>query len=221
MPKQTGEPLKIRPQRSHYPEDQQPTEDDVINALRDLVEALDGADISYVLMGGVGAVAMARPRTTDDLDIFVVPDDAPRVLDVLEGAGFATEVHDPTWLFKAFKHGVLVDVIFRSSGDIYLDPEMLERAEVREFKGVPVPVIAPEDLLVIKAIAAREDSPHHWYDALAVVSRGGLDWEYLASRALTSGPRRVLSLLLYADSNDQAVPASVIRSLVDELYPSS
>src|SRR5918997_2169327 len=181
---------------SHYPEDQQPSEEQVLEALRDLVEALDDGDISYVLMGGVGAVTVARPRITDDLDIFVVPEDARRVLDTLGAAGFDTEITDPTWLFKGFKYGVLVDVIFRSSGDVYLDPEMLERAEVREFKGVPVPVIAPEDLLVIKAVASREDSPHHWYDALAIVARGELDWKYLTSRALKCGPRRVLSLLL-------------------------
>jgi predicted nucleotidyltransferase len=217
----SGTPSRARPVRSHYPENQRPTEDEVIGALRDLVAALDTADISYVLMGGVGAVTVARPRITDDLDIFVAPDDAQRVLDVLEAAGFATEVSDPTWLYKGFKYGVLVDVIFRSAGDVYLDREMLERAEVREFKGVPVPVIAPEDLLVIKAVAAREDSPHHWYDALAIVARGRLDWEYLANRALTSGPRRVLSLLLYAESNDLAVPATVIRALVDEIYPPS
>jgi predicted nucleotidyltransferase len=204
---------------SHYPNDWKPEEVDVLAALRDLVAALEGEDISYVLMGGVGAVTVARPRITDDLDIFVVPEDARRVLEVLGSAGFATEITDPTWLFKAFKYGVLVDVIFRSAGDVYLDRQMLERAKVRDFKGVPVPVIAPEDLLVIKAVAAKENSPHHWYDALAIVARGRLDWDYLTSRALASGPRRVLSLLLYAESNDMAVPASVIRNLVDEIYP--
>jgi hypothetical protein len=204
---------------SHYPNDQKPQEADVLAALRDLVAALEGEEIPYVLMGGVGTVTVARPRITDDLDIFVGPEDAPRVVAALGAAGFATEVADPTWLYKGFKYGVLVDVIFRSAGDVYLDRQMLERARVRDFKGVPVPVISPEDLLVIKAVAARENSPHHWYDALAIVARGRLDWTYLTSRALASGPRRVLSLLLYAESNDMAVPGSVIRDLVDQIYP--
>ena len=29
------------------------------------------------------------------------------------------------WLYKAWKDGVLVDVIFRSSGEVYLDDEMV------------------------------------------------------------------------------------------------
>jgi predicted nucleotidyltransferase len=43
---------------------------------------------------------------------------------------------------------VLVDVIFRSIGDIYVDAEMLERAEMREFKGSRLRMITPEDLLL-------------------------------------------------------------------------
>jgi hypothetical protein len=97
---------------------------------------------------------------------------------------------------------------------------MLARAEIREFKGTTFPVISPEDLLVIKAVAASEHSPHHWFDALAVIARCEIDWEYVVSRARTAGPRRVLSLLLYAESNDQAIPIEPIRDLLGQLYPS-
>lgn len=53
----------------------------------------------------------------------------------------------------------------------------------------------------------------HWHDALALRSRRDLDWQYLPRRA-RHGPRRVLSLLLDAQSNDLPVPAKVI----DDLY---
>lgn len=55
-----------------------------------------------------------------------------RALHALEQAGFATEERDPRWLFKGWKYDVLVDVIFRSWGDVYLDDEMLERARDRD-----------------------------------------------------------------------------------------
>jgi predicted nucleotidyltransferase len=205
---------------SHYDEGHEPTAEAFQQALHDVIQTLEGTDVHYLLMGGVGTAAMARPRTTDDIDLFVTPEDAPRALEMLADAGFDTKVHDPIWLYKAFKNGVLVDVIFRSVGDIYLDEQMLARAEIREFKGTTFPVISPEDLLVIKAVAASEHSPHHWFDALAVIARCEIDWEYVVSRARTAGPRRVLSLLLYAESNDQAIPIEPIRDLLGQLYPS-
>jgi predicted nucleotidyltransferase len=205
---------------SHYDAGNEPSAEDFQQTLHDVIQTLEGKDVRYLLMGGVGTAAMARPRTTDDIDLFVTPEDASRVLEMLDAAGFETKVHDPIWLYKAFRRGVLVDVIFRSVGDIYLDDQMLARAEIREFKGTKFPVIAPEDLLVIKAVAASEHSPHHWFDALAVIARCEIDWDYVVTRARTAGPRRVLSLLLYAESNDQAIPFGPIRDLLAQLYPS-
>ena len=57
-----------------------------------------------------------------------------------------------------------------------------------------------------------EYSPRHWHDALALIVACDLDWDYLARRA-RHGPRRVLSLLLYAQSNDLPVPARVVQDL--------
>lgn len=203
----------------HYPDGAEPDDEQIVHALRDVVAALDRTDVAYLLMGGVGAQTFARPRGTDDIDVFVRSEDTQRVRDVLAEDDFETEETDPTWLSKAWKHGVLVDIISRSKGDIYLDDEMMARASTCVFKGITVPVISPEDLLVIKAVATAEHSVHHWYDALALVSRASLDWEYVERRALKAGPRRVLSLLLYAESNDLAVPAQIVESLFTAVHP--
>ncbi|HKH04815.1 MAG TPA: nucleotidyltransferase [Acidimicrobiales bacterium] len=204
---------------SHYPEGEEPTDEDLQATFADTVEALAAAEVPYLLIGGLSASAFARPRITDDIDVFVRPDMARKVLHALAAAGFETEETDDRWLFKAFKRGVLVDVIFRSSGDVYLDDEMLERADMQEHWGVTAPLISPEDLLVIKAVATTEHGSHHWYDALAVIARCPLDWAYLMRRARQAGPRRVLSLLLYAESNDLAVPAEVIEALFEVVHP--
>lgn len=184
-----------------------------------VVRELQGAGIPYVLMGGVASATVGRPRVTRDIDVFVRPEDARHVLDVLAKAGFETEERFPHWLYKGWKDGILVDVIFRSSGDIYLDDEMLERSTEGEYKGSRFRLIPPEDLLVIKAIVHDEHMPRHWHDALGIVAADELDWEYLLRRA-RHGARRVLSLLLYAQSNDLLVPASVLRQLfatIDEV----
>lgn len=196
-------------------------DDDVfLGVLADAIRALDGPKIGYVLMGGIGSAAHGRPRWTHDIDFFVRPEQARPALDALRSAGFDTQETDPHWLYKGLKKDVLVDIIFRSKGDVYLDDEMIARSVPGDFKGVAVKTIAPEDLLVIKSIVHDENIPHHWHDALAIVSGAAaeFDWTYLVRRAKQHGPRRVLSVLLYAQSNDLMVPNSAIRELFDAIF---
>jgi len=89
---------------------------------------------------------------------------------------------------------------------------MLAHARPVDLSGVRVCMVSPEDLIVIKAVVHDEQSPRHWFDALAMLSRTDLDWEYLLQRARKAA-RRVLSLLLYAQSNDVLVPDTVVRRL--------
>ncbi len=194
-------------------------DDDLFRAvLAETVAALDSEGVPYVFMGGIGAATYGRPRWTHDVDVFVRPEDAGRALKSLAEAGFRTEQTHPDWLYKGFKHDVMVDVIFKSLGGILLDEEMLARARVEEFQGHRLCIMAPEDLLVIKAIVHDEHMPRHWHDALAIVSRCSLDWDYLVRRARRHGARRVLSLLLYAQSNDLVVPPGPIRALFDAVF---
>ena len=189
-----------------------------LTVLGEAIAALEGKDIPYLLMGGLSSATFGRPRGTNDIDLFVRPEHARLTLEALAAAGFTTEETDPLWLFKGFKEEILVDVIFRSTGDIYLDEEMLAHARVVDVRGCAARVIAPEDLLIIKALTADEHMPHHWHDALGVITGSELDWDYLVSRARRHGARRVLSLLLYAQSNDLGVPVKPVRALFDSIF---
>lgn len=203
----------------HYPNGPAPDDATVVSVLGDLVDTLHGSGLRALLMGGIGSAAQARPRITDDIDVFVHVEDADPLLEHLAHNGFEVERTDPRWLYKAHRHGVLVDVIFRSSGDIYLDQQVLDHARVGTYKGIDVPMVAAEDLLVIKAVTSSEHTPHHWYDALGLISLAELDWNYLLERARRCGPRRVLSLLLYAESSDLAVPPAIVRELFHVVHP--
>ena len=57
-----------------------------------------------------------------------------------------------------------------------------------------------------------------FFAVLAALGRTDLDWEYLIRRARQFGARRVLSLLVYGQSNDIAVPTHVIRELFSAIY---
>jgi predicted nucleotidyltransferase len=185
--------------------------------LREAVETLEQAGLRFLVLGGLASSLVGRPRWTHDIDILVRPDDARIVLEALRAAGFQTEETDPVWLFKAFKQDVMVDVIFMITGGIYLDQEMEQRSVMREYDGLPVRIPSPEDQVVIKAIVHREETSRHWFDALAIIGRAELDWQYLLHRARL-GARRVLSLLIYAQSSDILVPTWVIRRLYEEVY---
>jgi predicted nucleotidyltransferase len=185
--------------------------------LQAAIDGIEREDIPYLLIGGVGSASLGRPRWTHDIDILVAPVDADRTLDALARSGFETERTNEFWIFKATMHDIVVDVIFKGMGDIYLDDAMLARAQRAEFLGVPAQIAPPEDQIIIKAIAHDEQSARHWNDALALIASCDIDWEYLLERAMR-GARRVLSLLVYAQSNDLVVPNGVVIKLFEQIY---
>jgi len=191
----------------------------IIKTLLGAIESIEAKSIPYALIGGIAVKELGRPRVTHDIDIFVKPDDADYVLEILKEKGFEIERRDPFWLYKAWRDDVLVDIIFRSCGDLYFEEEVREHVRRIPYYGQFVNAISPEDFIVIKSAAHQEDNPHHWHDALAVLTQGNLDWEYLLKRARHS-PRRVLSLLIYAQSNDIAIPNNIIKKLYLIVYES-
>jgi|GEM_PF-839587 len=184
----------------------------LLPVLDEVIDVLGRSEIEYLLMGGIASSCLGRERWTHDIDVFARPAEARRAMTALAAAGFDTEETYPEWLFKAFKAEQMVDLIFRSGGDITVDDEMVRRAPTATFMGRTVRTVPAEDLLVLKVVVAAEHAPRHWYDALAIVAAADLDWPYLMRRA-RRGIRRVLSLLLYAQSNDLPVPAWVVHEL--------
>ena len=185
--------------------------------LLEAITTFEENNLPYALIGGIAGRGLGRPRVTHDIDLFIAPEDAKCALKALSERGFTTEERDPAWLFKAWKNNTLVDLIFKSSGDIYFDEEMQKHVQRVPFNDHFINLISPEDFVVIKAAVHQEHIPHHWHDALAVLTEGNLDWEYLVKRARFS-PRRVLSLLVYAQSNDIAVPLEAIQTLYRKLF---
>jgi predicted nucleotidyltransferase len=186
------------------------------HVLGKVVRALEGK-ISYAVFGSLVSDLFGRPGPSGDIDVLVRPGDADTALDALAEAGFTTERTDPSWIYKAFLDGVLVDVIFRVKGDIYLDDEVADHARVVQICGHEVRVIAPEDAAVIEAVSTEAQAVDHWYNAVGIVARTDLDWDYLLRRA-RHATRRVLSLLVYCDSTDVPIPSQVIGALFESAY---
>jgi predicted nucleotidyltransferase len=198
-------------------EDHDRIEERFLEVLDDATEAVGQAGLPFVIIGGIASAALGRPRWNPegaDVDLFVRTQDADATQGSLAEAGFEAVEGEPHWVLKVEKNGVTVDIIFRAAGDLYLDDEMLSRAEFHEFRGRKVPLVSREDLLVMKALAFGEQTPSYWHEALGIIARGELDWDYVLLRA-RHGARRILSLLLYAQSNDLPVPARAVRELFE------
>jgi hypothetical protein len=187
-------------------------EEEFVVAFRAACDALEHAGVPFLFMGGIASIVHGRTSWTHDLDVFIRRGDEPAVVDSLVAAGYRLDPTPSTWLSKLWMGDVFLDVIYSSTGPVDLDDAMLQHGDWSEVWGRRVPVLGPEDLVVTKALAHGEETSHYWWDALAIVAKCELDWDYLLMRA-RRGPRRMLSLLLYAQSTDLAVPDHVIRRL--------
>lgn len=183
---------------------------------------LDDHQIPYLVIGSIAADVHGEetwPRPGSDVDLFLGQDDAERAQKILGENGFHTEPPDEDWLLKVYRDGVLVDLIFRAARTITIDEEMLARSRRKTIEGRDVQVISPEDYVVIQCSTFSRETPEHWFNALGVLERSTVDWEYVLQRG-EDRRERLLSLLVFARANGILVPTGVIRRLVDPLYPS-
>jgi hypothetical protein len=127
-----------------------------------LIAWLDASTARGVVIGGVAASLLGRPRVTGDIDALVLVAEDDWDAFVAKGARFAiyprradviafarrTRVlllrHDPT--------GIDLDV---SVGALPFEYDIVTRGRRRRIVGLSVPMITPEDLIVMKAIAHR------------------------------------------------------------------
>lgn len=192
--------------------------DGFLSVLDRVTKAMTDSGVPYLFAGGLASSVLGRYRHTADIDILVQPNKARETLESLEKAGFETEETFPHWLFKARSDGWVVDVLFRSTGNIYLDPDMIEHSVTGVYEGRELAVVGPEDMIVMKALAHTEETPRHWFDALGILGTCEIDWDYLLERA-RRGPARLLSLIAYAASADLPVPTSALHDLLRLIDP--
>lgn len=126
---------------------------DKVGALLDAVRALEGAAISYALVGGVAVgIHSGVPRATADTDIAVRSTaDRSRVTATLTQAGFQ---HFGDFQHRVnFRHasGEPVQLVFDPAFDL-----MIDRAERFTAIGTSVAIVRKDDLIAMKQRAAAD-----------------------------------------------------------------
>ncbi|MBI2811550.1 MAG: nucleotidyltransferase family protein [Candidatus Melainabacteria bacterium] len=138
------------------------------------------------MLGGAYALSqfMDFERHTRDLDIFVYRKDAERILEVLSGAGFKTEMTFPHWLGKAFSGEDYVDVIFSSGNGIAeVDEEAFKHAKPAQLLGIPVMALPAEEIIWSKAFIMERER-YDGADIAHLLRACGdqIDWNRLIAR---------------------------------------
>lgn len=161
-------------------------------SLGEVALRLDRSGIPWAVFAGAAASAYGATRPLTDIDILVPAAKGNRLLALF-----------PEGDVEFCQEGMLVLALpgldlLAGMGFTNLDAEMAARLTRHEIAGVDVPVVPPEDNVLIKALMGRglEEGKHDWEDIEAMMSHlPELDWEYLHWRAGTFPDQQRMSQL--------------------------
>lgn len=116
-----------------------------------------------VVIGGIAASLLGRPRYTEDLDAMFLlssTDEIRSFLDASANEGFEPRIKDVldfakknrVVLLRHIESDTPIDI---SLGILPFEEEMVERSKLHHFDGLIVRLPTPEDLIIMKAVAHR------------------------------------------------------------------
>jgi hypothetical protein len=156
-----------------------------LDARADALQALAASGVSFLVAGAYALFEYTGIfRDTKDLDVFLRERDLEAALRVLEGAGFRTDIEDPSWIAKAYRGEWFVDLIFSSgNGVAVVDDLWFEHARPARVMGVGVLLAPPEEMIWSKAFVLERER----YDGADVnhlfrAQGEELDWDRLLYR---------------------------------------
>jgi hypothetical protein len=151
----------------------------------DALHKLQATGIPFLVGGAFAFSFFSRvPRDTKDFDVFVKPDDCPRVLDAFAQLGYATDLPFPHWLGKVHRDGHFIDVIFCSGNGIArVDDLWFDHAPRTNVLGVIVKLTPIEEMVWSKAFI-QERERFDGADVIHLLRESGpsLDWPRLLMR---------------------------------------
>ena len=158
--------------------------DDQIAFLHSIARRLDSAGIPYMMTGSMALALYAVPRMTRDIDLVVeVAED--RVADLCElFAGDCYIVRRAVTtqgMFNIIQNELVIKADFIIRKDAAYRKEEFARRRKIDIEGVPVSVVAPEDLILSKLVWGKDSASElQLRDVRQIVmGNGSLDWPYL------------------------------------------
>ncbi len=156
-------------------------------SLERVARRLDGAGITWAVFAGAAATVYGVTRPLTDVDILVPVAEGARTAALFPEAQMAHRQDGTIEWIKLPDFDILPGLMMTD-----LDAEMSARLTRYEIAGVSVPIIPPEDNILLKASWGRgpEVGKHDWEDVEAMLAYlPSLDWEYLRWRAEVCLPK--------------------------------
>jgi Nucleotidyl transferase of unknown function (DUF2204) len=152
-----------------------------LRAVQGLLDAFGGRG---VIIGGIAASLLGKPRFTADVDavILVEMDEIPRLLQQAAACGIQARIagaeafarKNRVLLLRHTASGIDIDI---SLGMLPFEIEMVARSRSLAMGGLQLRLPSPEDLIILKAVAHR---PQDLLDIDSVLaSQPVLDKEYI------------------------------------------
>ena len=127
-----------------------------------LKRLLDKSGCQWMIIGGVAASLLGKPRLTADVDAVALIEDKelPDLLKAAKSIGFKTRISDAmefaqknrVLLLKHAKTGINVDL---SLGLLPFEKEAIKRSKRFKIANIAFNLPTPEDLIIFKAVAHR------------------------------------------------------------------
>lgn len=134
-----------------------------LKVFRDFVRWIKTEKVSGIIIGGVAASILGRPRVTRDVDSLVIIDEVHLKEFVQKGKHFGFIPRSDNIIAFAHKTRVLlmkhkptaIDIDI-SLGALPFEYESIKRAVWIDVGGLKLPLSSPEDLIIMKAVAHRQ-----------------------------------------------------------------
>ena len=162
-------------------------------SLKEVARRLEEAEITWCVFAGTAASVYGAKRPVTDFDLLIPSNEGNRLPSIFPDAAVEREK-------DGVVHGIKLPNIDIIAGlDVMdLDGNMADRLTRHPVAGIVVPVIPPEDNILLKAVWGRgsEVGKHDWEDVEAMIAHvNNLDWDYLRWRAKMSGADHLLDRL--------------------------
>ncbi len=134
----------------------------LLAALADLMKWLDAAHMPSMVIGGVAASLLGRPRLTQDVDaLAILPEgEWANAVSIAASHGILPRIESPldfarrsrVLLMRHVESGIDIDVTF---GGLSFEQVAIDNSRIHDIGGLRVRLPRVEDLLIMKAVARR------------------------------------------------------------------
>lgn len=165
------------------------TKNILIIVLEKLLKVSRRKKIKIVLMGGMATSIFARPRATFDIDgmVSIEDQDIKEFLNLLKKNGFKFDNNEPVKFIQGLPFISFYYPPYKTYVDLFIAKnrfqyEVLKRAKKISFDKLPLYIISPEDLILVKLQTGREKDVEDVREIL-IENKDKLSFSYLSKWA--------------------------------------